>query len=157
MKTILAGLGSLVLSLSMSGRAFAQEAMPPPPQEYAAEGQQVQPGPGPEQVAPNVYEYASGRWVYTAGGAPVWVPAGATSVAVGGVPYAYLYTPSYGWGWSVSPWGWGGYRYGAWAGRSWRGPAWNGGRIGYPHAVHGGGYGHGGYGHAGYGHGGYGH
>ena len=159
MKTILAGLGSLVLGLSLSGRALAQEAMPPQP--YAAQGQPIQPGPGLEQGAPaptpSVYEYATGHWVYTPGGAPLWVPAGATTVAVGGVPSAYRYTPSYGWAWSVSPWGWGGYRYGAWAGRPWRGPGWYGGRVGYPHAVHGGGYGRGGYGHIGYGRGGYGH
>jgi hypothetical protein len=36
-----------------------------------------------------------------------------------GVPYAYLYTPAYGWTWYVSPWGWGPYRYGFWVRHPW--------------------------------------
>ena len=34
-------------------------------------------------------------------------PQGASSTAVGAEPYVYLYTPSYGWTWYVSPWGFG--------------------------------------------------
>jgi len=132
MKTILAGLGSLVLGVAMSGSAFAQEydqeeGAPPPP-EAAVQAPQMQYGDAPP--AQEAYSYPTGQWVYTANGY-VWVPAGATAVAYGGAPYAYLYTPALGWRWSVSPWGWGGYRgygYGGWAGH----PAVGRGWVGHP-------------------------
>jgi hypothetical protein len=117
-----------------------------------------------------------GQWVYLNDTGWTWVPSSATPVAVNDQPYVYLYTPSVGWGWSVSPWGWGPYYYGPWAGAygpgfwggyyhpggwaGWRGAwggyrgAWGGG--GY-HGGYGGYHGGGGYGHGGYGgyHGGY--
>jgi hypothetical protein len=67
-----------------------------------------------------------GEWVTEDGYGQVWVPAGATAYAVGADPYAYLYTPTYGWGWYGSPWGWGAYSRAAWIARPWRLP---------PHAV----------------------
>ncbi len=141
MKTMLAGLKSLVLLVTLSGSALAQE-------EIAPEAQPMQPGPGPSVApasAPGVYTYPTGRWIYTADNRWVWIPAGATSVAIGGAPHVYLYAPGHGWAWRVSPWGWGGYRYGAWVGHPWRSQGWRGGRGAYPHAVGRGGWGH--YGH----------
>jgi hypothetical protein len=147
MKTMLAGLNSLFLCFALNGAAMAQEQPSAPPP--APQAPPMQAAPAPEEVeaaaVPAVYSYPTGRWVYTSDARWVWVPAGATSVSFRGAPYAYLYTPSLGWAWRVSPWGWGGYRYGAWVGRPWRGPAWRGGWAAHPHAVGRGGYGH--YGH----------
>jgi hypothetical protein len=165
MKTMFAGLGSLVLGLSLSTGAFAQEEVAPPPQD-APQVQPGQPGAMPGQMAPppgqapaqGVYSYPTGQWVNTAGNGSVWVPAGITSVAIGGAPYAYLYSPGFGWRWAASPWGWGGYRYGAWVGHpwAWRGAGWRGAPVrGYGHVGYG--YGRARYGHVGYGYGGYGH
>lgn len=55
-----------------------------------------------------------GQWVNTAQYGWIWVPAGTTSVAIGDVPSVYMYTPTYGWTWYASPWGWGPFAYGAW-------------------------------------------
>jgi hypothetical protein len=60
-----------------------------------------------------------GQWVNTAEYGWIWIPAGATPYAVAGVPYVYLYTPTYGWTWYASPWGWGPYAYGPWVSRPW--------------------------------------
>ncbi|MGA7123744.1 MAG: hypothetical protein WBY94_26805 [Polyangiaceae bacterium] len=143
MKRMLAGLNSLFVFLSLSGSARAQEQVAPP--QGASQAELAQSGPEPEQVAftptARVYSSAAGRWVYTVD-RWVWVPAGATSVAIGGAPYVYLYTPGYGWAWGVSPWGWGGYRYGAWAGRPWRPQIWRGAHAVYPHSGGRGGFGH---------------
>jgi len=185
MKAIIAGLGSLMVGLAVSASAAAQEYAPPQygPQasQYAPQGPQYAPGaenasqappvqPAPQveapAPAPAVYSYSTGQWVYGADRVPIWVPAGAVSVAVGGVPYAHLYTPAYGWAWSISPWGWGPYRYGSWGhyagwgrygGWGWgrgsgRATNWHYGRGGYPRAFGHGGYhaiARGGYGHVG--------
>jgi hypothetical protein len=86
----------------------------------------------------------------------MWVPNQAGNVVVEGVPYAYLYTPSYGWTWYVSPWGFGPYYYGVWVRHPWRPVGWRYGWVARPGvAVHiGGYYHHGYYGGHGY-HGGY--
>ena len=72
----------------------------------------------------------------------MWVPANAATVDSEGVPYTYLYTPSYGWTWYVSPWGPGPYHYGVWVRRPWHPVGWHGAwvagprvtvRFGHPH------------------------
>ncbi len=142
MKKVVAGLGSLVLGIGLSQSASAQQVQPPPPAPEPQEAQpepqeaQSQPAPPPPQAgAPTVYTYANGSWVYAADRGWVWVPAGATTTAVEGVPYAYLYTPVYGWTWYVSPWGWGAYRYGPWVAHPWHPVGWRGGWVARPHVV----------------------
>ncbi|HEX8796876.1 MAG TPA: hypothetical protein VF765_38255, partial [Polyangiaceae bacterium] len=43
----------------------------------------------------------------------------ASTVLYGGAPYTYLYTPTYGWTWYVSPWGPGRYHSGDWVRHAW--------------------------------------
>lgn len=91
----------LALSLSAALPAFAQEAPPPPVAgEYAP--------PAAPPVA------AQGEWIDTDTYGPIWVPASSQTVIVQNRPYAYFYTPSYGWTWYVSPWGGGRYHRGEW-------------------------------------------
>lgn len=90
----------------------AQQA-PPVAEQAPAPGQPAQPAPPPQQVA------AQGQWVWSEEYGWIWVPAGASTYAVGGEPYVYIYTPVYGWTWYASPWGWGPYYYGVWAHRPW--------------------------------------
>lgn len=156
MKKVIAGLGSLVLGLASVPTAFAQQAEPPPeapPQQGpsaqpetapAAQAPPAQAAPPPAQVAapaapapaPSwVYSYPTGQWVYTTDRGWIWVPTGSTTTVFEGVPYAYLYTPAYGWTWYISPWGWGPYRYGAWVGHPWHPVGWHGGWIAHPHVV----------------------
>jgi hypothetical protein len=80
----------------------------------------------------------------------MWVPNGAATTDMEGVPYTYLYTAGYGWTWYVSPWGWGPYHYGGWVRRPWRPYGWRGGWVAHPGVVvrlggHGGYYRGGGY------------
>ncbi|MGD0523661.1 MAG: hypothetical protein ABSE49_00885 [Polyangiaceae bacterium] len=176
MKAMVALLGSLSLVPMMAGSAMAQSAeqpeenvrveppavqaqpVPPPPQYTAP-----QYAPPPAQVAVQ----SGGEWQYLDGEGWVWVPAGTTAYNVGAQPYVYLYTPSYGWTWYMSPWGWGPYYRGGWIHAPYwgRGVAWGhyyGGHVMYGHGYgghygggyHGGGY-HGGGGHGGGGHGGH--
>jgi len=87
----------------------------PAPQQPAAPIIVVPAQSAPQQVpvAPQVVESgpatgaegAQGQWVQTAGAGWVWVPMGATTYPIEGVPSAYLYTPTYGWTWYASPWG----------------------------------------------------
>jgi hypothetical protein len=119
MRTIAAAVGSLVLSLGVTSTALAQYA-PPPPQAVVR----------PHEVAPNpetrwVHSYSTGQWVYTSDYGWVWVPNGASSTLVDGVPYAHLYTRGHGWTWYVSPWGFGTYRYGEWVTHPWRPNGWH--------------------------------
>jgi hypothetical protein len=117
-----------------------------------------------------------GQWINTAAYGWIWVPAGASTYDVGGLPSVYLYTPVYGWAWYASPWGWGPFAQGPWISSPWsygfrvwrqqgRGWGWHvgpsvsiqvGPRPGWGYAPHnyyygqGGGYGYGqggGYGH----------
>jgi hypothetical protein len=197
MKSVVALLGSLSLVPMMAGSAMAQSAEenvqvePPaaqaqqvaPPPQYAppqgAQPQYAQPQYAQPQYAPappaQVAVQAGGEWQYLDGEGWVWVPAGTTAYNVGAQPYVYLYTPSYGWTWYVSPWGWGPYYRGGWVHAPYwgRGGAWGhyyGGHPVYGHGYgggyhggyhagggyHGGGF-HGGGGHGGGGHGGGGH
>jgi len=147
MKTMVGLLGSFVLGFSLIGTANAQEdqapaqpqpaaatadqaaaqpALPPPPPSAPppADAQPSAPPPqGAQDVAPpmqqRVYSYPTGQWVYADGEGWVWVPNGASTTYYEGAPYAYLYTPSYGWTWYVSPWGVGPYVYGAWVHHPW--------------------------------------
>jgi hypothetical protein len=141
MKAMIAGLGPLVLGVSLSHSAFAQpELTPDQPLAQGPEAAQGQAGPPPSSEAPPpasqwVYSYPTGQWVYTADNGWVWVPAGTAPSAVDGVPYTYLYTPAYGWTWYVSPWGWGPYHYGAWVTHPWRPYGWRGGWVAHPHVV----------------------
>ena len=182
MKTMVALVGGLSLFPMMAGSAMAQtaeenvrvepapqvqEAQVPPPQ-YAAPPPQAMP---PQQVAVQ----SGGEWQYMDGEGWVWVPAGTAAYNVESQPYVYLYTPSYGWTWYVSPWGWGPYHRGGWV----HSPYWGRGAWGHyagGHHVHGGAHyggghsgghsggghyggghsgGHGGGGHSGGGHGGH--
>ncbi|HEY3256169.1 MAG TPA: hypothetical protein VGJ91_19555, partial [Polyangiaceae bacterium] len=81
------------------------------------------------------YSYPSGHWVYANGYGWIWVPANTVTVDDSGVPYAYLYTPSYGWTWYVSPWGAGGYHYGGWVRRPWHPVGWHGVWVAHPSVV----------------------
>ncbi len=132
MKVTVFLLTSLAIGLSWGGSAFAQSAPQPVPQG-------VQAAPPPGEAAPPAaqwtYSYPTGQWVYTSDNGWVWVPADAAPTVVEGVPYAYLYTPAYGWTWYVSPWGWGPYRYGAWVRHPWRPYGWRGGWVAHPHVV----------------------
>ena len=65
----------------------------------------------------------------------MWVPADTATADSDGVPYAYLYTPSYGWTWYVSPWGPGPYRYGVWVRRPWHPVGWHGAWVAHPGVV----------------------
>jgi len=157
MSKMIAGLGSLVLGLSYVPTALAQQAAGSPPeaqpQQIPAEAQPQTTGPQPEQPPPTsaapapppvqtapspapasswVYSYPTGQWVYTTDRGWIWVPSGAPTTVVEGVPYAYLYTPAFGWTWYISPWGWGPYRYGAWVAHPWHPVGWRGGWVAHP-------------------------
>jgi hypothetical protein len=98
------------------------------------------PSAAPAQDAPPssaqwAYEYPTGRWVYANGYGWMWVPANSESVDSDGVPYTYLYTPTYGWTWYVSPWGPGPYRYGVWVRRPWHPVGWHGAWVAHPRVV----------------------
>jgi hypothetical protein len=121
-----------------------QQAQPQPAQP-APQGQQAPDGqPQPPQVvyqqeqeAPPpasqwVYSYPSGQWVFTSEYGWIWVPAGSTTTPEEGVPYTYLYTPTYGWNWYISPWGVGAYHYGLWVRHPWRPMGWRGGWVAGP-------------------------
>jgi hypothetical protein len=160
-KTMVGLLGSFApfaLTFALSTTALAQQdpAQAPPPPQAAPQVDYTQ-APPAEPVAPpaqqRVYQYATGQWVYTDGDGWVWIPAGSNTTVVDGAPYAYLYTPSYGWTWYVSPWGLGAYHYGPWVAHPWRPLGWRGGWVAGPRIVgrlgRPGFYGHAGY-HAGF-------
>jgi hypothetical protein len=94
--------------------------------------------PAPDQAPPAsdwVRSYPDGQWVYASGYGWIWVPDGATTTAVEGVPYAYLYTPHFGWTWYLSPWGGGAYHYGMWVTHPWRPVGWHRHWVAHPHVV----------------------
>jgi hypothetical protein len=81
----------------------------------------------------------TGQWVFTNQYGWVWLPYGAQytyePTVEGAYPYSYIYYPTYGWTWVVSPWVWGwgpspyfgywGPRYFVWYhGPSWHRPGW---------------------------------
>jgi len=118
------------------------EATPPPPAPTGSQPPAPVPPPveaappaGQPAAAPLVYSYPTGQWVYTAGRGWVWVPAGAVTQEMDGAPYAYLYTPAYGWTWYLSPWGWGPYHYGVWVHHPWHPVGWHGYWVAHPHVV----------------------
>jgi len=153
MKTI-ALLASVPLVALLGGApASAQDDAPAQAPDYGATPD-VQPPPPVEQqdVPPPIQSQQGsqqGQWVETADGW-IWVPAGTQPDAVGDTPYVYLYTPTYGWIWFVSPWGWGPYAYGPWVhnglGRGWYGGRgyYGGGRGYYGGGYYGGGHYYGG-------------
>jgi hypothetical protein len=116
-----------------------QQAAPPaPPQPPADAPPPAAAAPAAPQVAasgPLVYSYPTGQWVYTAGRGWVWIPAGTTTADIEGVPYAYMYTPAYGWTWYISPWGVGPYRYGFWARHPWYPAGYRGRWVAHPRVV----------------------
>lgn len=120
MKATIAGLGSLVLCASLGGTALAQEQIALPYQDapVALQAPPVQVAPPPPESA--AYAPASGDgYVY--------------ATYVGGVPYPYLYTPSYGWNWYAPRWGAGRYHYGARFAHPGRAVGWRGGWGAHPH------------------------
>jgi hypothetical protein len=152
MKFAIACLGALMSGFVPAAPAFAQESPSgdsaadeesPPPQSDADPMAQVsaQPPLGapppalPPPPPPLTVDVPQGQWVYQADYGWIWIPAAATAYFVGVDPYAYLYTPVYGWTWYLSPWGAGAYRPGpapssrgnvsprAWVGGRWVVPA----------------------------------
>jgi hypothetical protein len=113
--------------------ATAPPNTPPPPAAPNAPPSAAT--PGADAAAPLVYTYPTGQWVYLAGQGWVWVPSGSTTTEMEGVPYTYLYTPSYGWTWYVSPWGWGPYHYGGWYRHPWHPVGWHSHWVAHPHVV----------------------
>jgi hypothetical protein len=99
----------------------------PPPPAAAPEA--------PPSTASWTQEYPTGRWVYANGYGWMWVPANAATADSDGVPYTYLYTPTYGWTWYISPWGPGAYRYGVWVRRPWHPVGWRGAWVARPGVV----------------------
>jgi hypothetical protein len=133
MRTVRLGLirtAALLVPLTFAPLASAQEQPAPAPepaaqaapsqdttqqdatQQTAAAEAPLPPPPEAPQIATEAV--AQGQWVATETYGWVWVPAGATTYAVGAEPYAYLYTPVYGWTWYVSPWGRGRFQLGPW-------------------------------------------
>jgi hypothetical protein len=154
MKVAIACLGALALGLLPAAPAFAQESpagdstadeeSPPPQSDTDALAQaSAQPPPGapppalPPPMPPQTVDAPQGQWVYQADYGWIWIPAAATTYSVGFDPYAYLYTPVYGWSWYLSPWGAGAYHPGQWlSGPGTVGPrAWVGGRLVAPSAA----------------------
>jgi len=90
------------------------------PQPTSQPPAQKEPPPYPDSPQVTGQTASQGEWVYTAANGWIWVPRGSTTTTVGVEPYAYLYVPSHGWGWVVSPWGVGSFHYGPWG---W-GPRW---------------------------------
>ena len=121
MKTIVELLGRtlpvLCAGLFATSGALAQdeqtapEEAPPPPQ-----GQNATPAPPSAAPAPPdaAQTQAEGQWVYTDRYGWIWVPAGSEAATANAQPYVYLYAPTYGWNWFLSPWGFGPYRAGPW-------------------------------------------
>ena len=142
----------------------APSTVPPPP-SASAPPVTVAPQDTPPSVnlpAPAVAPgtLPPGQWVSTAQYGWVWMPydQAYTSAPVesGGDPYAYMYSPVYGWRWLAAPWVFGigpqpyfgvyGYAHFGWYGHGWYGHPWYGYRGGYPREyrgvvrVHPGGY-----------------
>jgi hypothetical protein len=101
----------------------------------APTGASQPPPPGAAPDASWTQEYPTGRWVYANGYGWMWVPANTATADSEGVPYAYLYTPTYGWTWYLSPWGPGPYRYGVWVRRPWQPVGWRGAWVARPGVV----------------------
>jgi hypothetical protein len=155
MKRVLTGL-AFGLALTLGGSAFAQQTQSGTPAQNQTTSQNptnasatpptplTAPSPAPPTPptpalaapppAPPPTPAPRGHWTYTADYGWLWIPDGATAVAVDDVPYVYLYTPAYGWTWYVSPWGWGRYYVGDWVLHPWRPHVWHG-WVAAPHVV----------------------
>ena len=109
-RALLVCLGCLVgePSTARAQTPVAPAAPPPPPSALS---------PQPPAALEPTGE--RGQWVKTDDSGWIGVPEDSTTYEVDGVPYAYLYTPLYGWTWYASPWGTGPYVYGAWVHRPW--------------------------------------
>ena len=172
MKTVVALLGGLSLSLVTAGSAFAQEvqvracrpsstissACQQQPYGQQPYGQQpARPAIRPAVRAPSAAGAAGpGRGAVGVRRRPGLRlgPRGRDGVHVESTPYVYVYTPSYGWNWVVSPWGFGPYYAGAWIHRPWYvGRGWGWGPHFYGRGW--GGHGYGGHGYGGHGYGGH--
>jgi hypothetical protein len=105
---------ALVIALSATPITHAQDGAPAPLAE--APLAPAAPPPPPAATPAPQPPPAQGQWIDTPDYGWIWIPAGATAYAVGGVPSVYLYTPAYGWTWYASPWGWGPYVRGPWIG-----------------------------------------
>lgn len=112
----------------------AGSAPPSPPAEPGAPPAAPPAGQAPAPTSGWVRSYPEGQWVYAVDRGWLWVPAGAGTTDVDGVPYAYLYMPAYGWTWYISPWGSGPYRYGAWVAHPWLPVGWHRGWVMRPGA-----------------------
>ncbi len=139
MKPSVAYLGVLAACVLFAVPALAQEYPAGEPPQGSAPTFAQPPIQGQVAIQPGIAPAPQGEWVDQGDGAPVWVPAGATTYAYGAQPYVYLYTPVSGWGWYHSPWGWGAYSRGPWLSAHWGhgyrvGP---GVRWGAPHAAFG--------------------
>jgi len=153
MDSLKAGIGralpvALALFLGAQGASAQQQPAPQPPPPAPAQAQNAAPPPPspPPQAAPSpapqgeaapppsqwVVSAANGQWVFTSDYGWIWVPAGASTRIVGGVPYSYLYTPASGWTWYVSPWGPGRYHYGVWVRHAWHPAGWHGAWVAAP-------------------------
>lgn len=126
--------------VAMPVQAESAGAPPPPPQAITSpvlgSPRSAPPAAGPETAPPPaqwVYTYPQGQWVFTSDHGWIWIPAGVTTAEMDGTPYAYMYTPMYGWTWYLSPWGWGGYHYGGWVRYGWHPVGWHGGWVAHPH------------------------
>jgi hypothetical protein len=114
----------LLVSLALlPAQAMAQEGAPtgeaPAPastDEQPSTPPAGTPPPPPEGMSPSSpdTEATDGRWVYTDTDGWVWVPAGSVASDVNAEPYVYLYEPSIGWSWFLSPWGEGPFFVGPW-------------------------------------------
>jgi hypothetical protein len=131
MKIAIASVGALALALLSPTTAFAQESpagdstvdqeSPPPQSEADALAQaSAQPPPDAQPPAPppppsaQTPDVPQGQWANQADYGWIWIPAAATTYAIGADPYVYLFTPVYGWTWYLSPWGAGPYSPGPW-------------------------------------------
>jgi hypothetical protein len=120
MKATVAMLSLLGWVMLDAGSAAAQAQVtqapaPPPAATYVAPPTPPV-SPAPQTIQP---EEQHGQWVKTEDSGWIWVPDETTTYDVDGVPYAYLYTPVYGWTWYASPWGFGPFVYGPWISRPW--------------------------------------
>jgi hypothetical protein len=138
-------------TLPMAPPTSAQSSSSAPPAAFANVQVVGQPQTPPSQTGAPVVAAADGsqpapgdgQWVYLADQGWTWVPGGASATAVNDQPYVYVYTPSGGWNWLASPWGWGPYYYGPWAlgyGPGFWGGYYHYGAFGGWHGGYGGGY-----------------
>jgi hypothetical protein len=121
-----------------SNSAAPQGPLPPLPSQAPKYAPLPVAGEEPDTAPPEAawsYAYPTGRWVYATDYGWFWVPNEAATTAVEGVPYVFLYTPTYGWTWYVSPWGIGPYHYGVWVVHPWRPIGWRGAWVAGPHVV----------------------